>query len=69
MAHKTENPAALAGACRVESPELSKATGNKVDNSPDCLSYQASYVSARYCLSPCIARLICQLAEIGGRLA
>lgn len=31
--------------------------------------FAASVVAARFHLSPCIARLVCELASIGGRLA
>lgn len=31
--------------------------------------FAASVVAARFHLSPCMARLVCELASIGGRLA
>ncbi len=69
MQLENENPAALAGASRVEDTTSLHGTGLITYSIADAMSFQATYVSTRYRLSPCMARLVCQLAEIGGRLA
>jgi hypothetical protein len=69
MEHKKEAPEALAGAARGDVVKTIAAVSDNSKGNADCLSFQAAYVSERYRLSPCMARLICQLAQIGGRMA
>ena len=52
-------------------PEIAKADGAVLDRClprPEPTDYSAAYLAQRYRLSPTMARLICCLAEIGGRL-
>ncbi|MDX0513331.1 hypothetical protein GOD47_01420 [Sinorhizobium medicae] len=60
MQHEKQNRVALVGARRVY---------DRRETNAECLSFQAAYVAARYRLAPCMARLLCQLSNIGGRLA
>ena len=69
MHRKKQNPVALAGAHRVEDIKALACAFDGSESKPDELSFQAAYLVARYRLSPCMARLICQLADIGERLA
>lgn len=69
MQLESKNPAALAGASRAQNPVTPARERNSVNTSAEDLTFQAAYVSQRYRLSPCMARLICQLANIGGRIA
>lgn len=69
MQHEKQNSVALAGAHRVENVKTLAAVSDRPETNAECLSFQAAYMAARYRLSPCMARLICQLANIGGRLA
>lgn len=69
MQLEKQNPAALAGAHRADKVKTLAAVSDRSEPSAECLSFQAAYVAARYRLSPCMARLVCQLANIGGRLA
>ena len=64
-----QNPVALAGAHRAEDIKALACAFDGSNPKPEALSFQAAYLAARYRLSPCIARLVCQLAEIGGRIA
>lgn len=69
MERKKETPEALAGAVRGDVVKTIAAVSDNAKASADGLSFQAAYVAKRYRLSPCMARLVCQLAQIGGRLA
>lgn len=71
MEHEKKIPAAaLASATdREVDVKTIAAVSDNSNTKADCLSFQAAYVSQRYRLSPCMARLICQLAQIGGRMA
>lgn len=69
MQLENKNPAARAGASRANNPITSSRERNSANTSAEDLTFQAAYVSQRYRLSPCMARLICQLANIGGRIA
>jgi hypothetical protein len=69
MKHKKETPEALAGAVRGDVVKTIAAVSDNAKATADGLSFQAAYVAKRYRLSPCMARLVCQLAQIGGRLA
>ena len=64
MENEMENPAALAGANRVSETNVST---QGVSTSPEP-NFQAVYVAKRFRISPCLARVICELAHIGGRL-
>jgi hypothetical protein len=68
MKHEKETPEALAGAARGDVVKTIAAVSDNSKGNADCLSFQADYVAKRYRLSPCMARLVCQLAQIGGRL-
>jgi hypothetical protein len=65
----THNPGAEAGVAG----GLVKALGGAIDyqqhnhKAPENLA--VAYVSRRYRLTPCMARLVCELARIGGRFA
>lgn len=69
MEHEKESPEALAGAVRGDAVKTIAAVSDNSKPNSDGLSFQAAYVAKRYRLSPCMARLVCQLAHIGGRLA
>lgn len=70
MEHKKEAPeSALAGAARGDIVKTIGAVSDNAKANVDGLSFQAAYVAKQYRLSPCMARLVCQLAQIGGRLA
>ncbi|MCC0035342.1 MAG: hypothetical protein H6887_08795 [Hoeflea sp.] len=69
MQPKKETPEALAGAVRGDIAKTIAAVSDNSEANADGLSFQAAYVAQRYGLSPCMARLVCQLAQIGGRLA
>lgn len=61
---------ALAGTGSLEISSASRL--NYSTNSPkrfDTQDVAVAIVARRYCLSPCIARLVCELASIGGRLS
>lgn len=64
MQNDKQNPAALAGANRVKE---TKVSSQDFSTSPEA-NFQAAFIAARYRLSPCFARLICELAQLGGRL-
>jgi hypothetical protein len=68
MKHEKETPEALAGAVRGDVVKTIAAVSDNAKATADGLSFQAAYVAKRYRLSPCMARLVCQLAQIGGRL-
>lgn len=68
MKLENTNPAARAGASRVINSNTFNGNRNGANTSADDLTFQAAYVAQRYHLSPCMARLICQLANIGGRI-
>lgn len=68
MQHEKQNPVALAGGHRAD-VKCFAAISDRSEPNAECLFFQAAYVAARYRLSPCMARLICELANIGGRLA
>jgi hypothetical protein len=70
MVHKKRNPVAARGGAAdraVDVKTIAAVSDNSKANA-DGLSFQAAYVAQRYRLSPCMARLVCQLAQIGGRL-
>lgn len=68
MTPEKRSPAARASTNRV--PNI-KALGGVDAQNPiaDPLAFQSAFIANRYRLSPCMARLVCHLAEIGGRLA
>lgn len=69
MTTEKRSPAALAGAHRAETAKVRTNGFDGRELTPDPLSFQVAYVSNRYRLSPCVARLVCHLAQIGGRLS
>ena len=69
MCPDKQNPVALAGAHRAEDIKALACAFDGSEFKPDALSFQAAYLAARYRLSPCIARLVCQSGVIGGRIA
>lgn len=69
MTHKKQNPVALAGAHRAGYIKTIAADFDGPEGSAEPFDWQAACVAYRYRLSPCMARLVCQLAQIGGRLA
>ena len=69
MEHEKKAPEALAGAVRGDVAKTIAAVSDNAKSTADGLSFQAAYVAKRYRLSPCMARLVCQLAHIGGRMA
>jgi hypothetical protein len=69
MRHEKRRPAALAGAHRAENVKALEGTFDGPETSADPLAFQAAVIGLRYRLSPCLARLVCHLAQIGGRLA
>jgi len=50
--------------------DISKAVAAKKYRTitPDAKEIAVSIIAARFRLSPCMARLVCELAQIGGRL-
>lgn len=69
MRLESKNPEALASAVRADNSNTFAGNRNSNNSSADDTGFQVAYVASRYRLSPCMARLICHLAEIGGRLA
>lgn len=69
MTHEKQNPVALAGAHRAQNIKALAGAFDGREPSAEPLAFQVAYVAARYRLSPCMARLVCRLAGIGGRLA
>ena len=71
MTPKEKNPAAaLAGATDREiNVKTIAAVSDDFEISAENMSFQSAFVAQRYRLSPCIARLVCRLAQIGGRMA
>lgn len=70
MDHANKNPAALAGANRVDSQALSQALSqgfdrNPTETAPESLAVRM--VAQRYRISIFHARTICQLSGIGGQ--
>ena len=63
MQHKTRNPAAQGAAGLRGIPMVFSNTMDTLD-SPN---FQAEFIARRYHLTPVRARLICDLAGIGGR--
>lgn len=69
MGHEKRSPAALAGAHRAGVIKSIAAGFDGTEPSAEPFDWQAACVAYRYRLSPCMARLVCHLAQIGGRLA
>jgi hypothetical protein len=69
MTYEKRSPAALAGAHRARNVKALPSTFDRPESTDEPLALQAAIIAAKYGLTPCIARLICHLAEIGGRLA
>jgi hypothetical protein len=69
MMHEKRSPAALAGAHRAGDIKALAGAFDEPEASLEPLAVQAAIIAERYRLSPCMARLICHLAQIGGRLA
>lgn len=69
MLNETESPATRAGVNRAENIKTFSAGFDGRELTGDTLSFQVAFVARRYSLSPCMARLVCHLAHIGGRLA
>jgi hypothetical protein len=68
MPHEKRKPAAGKATGFLNIEWLGSAT-ERQEIRPAPLTWQAAYVATRYNVSPSIARLIVELAEIGGRLA
>jgi hypothetical protein len=66
MQHEKRNPAALAGADRAGMNILAFASSDNSINTISAFSPQA-FIARKYHLQPVVARLICDLAGIGGR--
>lgn len=63
MENNKKDPAALAGAHR----EKAKVSLRSFTTTPDH-NFQADYIAAKFRIPPRLARVICELAQIGGRL-
>lgn len=68
MTTDKRSPAALAGAHRADNVKAKCSAINDRQTTADPLDIQAAIIAQRYGLSPCMARLICHTAQIGGRL-
>ena len=69
MDEKRNGPVALSGAHRAADIKALAGASDGSESIAYGLSFQAAHVAARYRLNPCIARLVCFLADIGGRLS
>lgn len=68
MTNNMKNPVKRGGAHRVDHIKTVCAEFDRPELIIDPLAFQAVFVANRYGLSPCMARLVCHLAQIGGRL-
>lgn len=69
MTLEKQSPAARAGAHRAECAKCRTNGSDKPEPIPNPCCFQVAYVSGRYRLSPCLARVVCHLAQIGERLS
>jgi hypothetical protein len=67
METEVKGPAAQAGADRTENIKTVRKVFDRSQRNPDPLAFQVAFLIERYGLSPCVARLVIQLANIGGR--
>jgi hypothetical protein len=67
MPHEKANPAARSGAHRVDAIN-SFAAVDLVISIAKKPSYQVAIVAAKYRLTPLMARIVCDLADIGARV-
>jgi hypothetical protein len=68
VTNEKPSPAALAGAHRAVNIKAVRAVDG-ANPIADPLTFQVAVIAHRYRLSPCMARVVCHLAQIGGRLA
>lgn len=69
MSNEKQNPGALGGAHRAGNIKTVGAGFDEREPTRDALAFQVAFIAHRYRLSPCMSRLVCHLAHIGGRLA
>lgn len=69
MKTELKGPAALARADRTENIKTIPEVFDGSQGNPDPLAFQVAFLARRYGLSPCIARLVCELANVGRRAA
>lgn len=67
MMNETKCPATLAGVNRAGNIKTVSAGFDARELTGDTLAFQVAFIVRRYRLSPCMARLVCHLAHIGGR--
>ena len=69
MLNETKYPATLAGVNRAGNIKTVSAGFDGTELTGDMLGFQVGFIVRPYRLSPCMARLVCHLAHIGGKLA
>lgn len=69
MRSEAKGPATLAGVNRAGNIKTVSAGFDVRELTGDTLAFQVAFVARRCRVSPCMARLVCHLARIGGRRA
>lgn len=67
MLSETKSPVTLAGVNRAGNIKTVCAGFDGAELTGGALAFQVAFIVRRYRLSPCMARLVCHLAHIGGR--
>ena len=69
MEQEKRSPATRGGVSRAGDIKTVGAEFDGKEATGDVLAFQAAFIAHRYRLSPRMARLVCHLAAIGGRMA
>jgi len=68
MDNEKRSPATRGGVNRANA-KIVQADFDVAEGTGDSLAFQAAFIAHRYRLPPRMARLVCHLAAIGGRMA